>query len=67
MRNNAFTLEEVIQGTITMSAPMKILASELEAKAINYNNNPILKWCLTNTQIEVDKNENIRKAPLSRL
>lgn len=60
MRNNAFTLEEVIQGAITMSAPMKLLASELQSKAINYNNNPILKWCLTNTQIEVDKNENIR-------
>lgn len=43
-----------------MSSPMKLLSSELEAKKLNYNNNPILKWCLTNTQIEVDKNENIR-------
>jgi phage terminase large subunit-like protein len=60
MKNNGFQLEEVIQGARTMSAPMKILASDLEAKVINYNNNPILKWCLTNTQIEVDKNENIR-------
>lgn len=60
MRNNSFTLEEVIQGAKTMSSPMKLLASELEAKDINYNNNPILKWCLTNTQIEIDKNENIR-------
>ena len=60
MKNNGFKLEEVIQGARTMSAPMKLLASDLEAKVINYNNNPILKWCLTNTQIEVDKNENIR-------
>lgn len=60
MKNNGFQLEEVIQGARTMSAPMKLLASDLEAKVINYNNNPILKWCLTNTQIEVDKNENIR-------
>lgn len=60
MKQNGYVLEPVIQGAKTMSTPMKMLASELEAKKINYNNNPILKWCLTNTQIEVDKNENIR-------
>jgi len=60
MRNNSFVMEEVIQGAKTMSAPMKLLATELTSKEINYNNNPILKWCLTNTQIEVDKNDNIR-------
>lgn len=57
MKQNGFVMEEVIQGAKTMSSPMKILATELEAKNINYNNNPILKWCLTNTQIEVDKVE----------
>lgn len=60
MKQNGYLLEPVIQGAKTMSTPMKMLASELESKKINYNNNPILKWCLTNTQIEVDKNENIR-------
>ena len=60
MKQNSFVLEEVIQGAMTMSSPMKLLGAELEGKRINYNNNPILKWCLTNTQIEVDKNENIR-------
>lgn len=60
MKQNGYILEPVIQGAKTMSAPMKMLASELEAKKINYNNSPILKWCLTNTQIEVDKNDNIR-------
>lgn len=60
MRNNSFVMEDVIQGAKTFSAPMKTLATELTAKTINYNNNPILKWCLTNTQIEVDKNDNIR-------
>jgi len=60
MKNSQFTLEEVIQGAKTMSNPMKLLASDLKAKKINYNNNPILKWCLTNTQIETDKNDNIR-------
>ena len=60
MKQNSFVLEEVIQGALTMSAPMKLLSADLESKIINYNNNPVLKWCLTNTQIEVDKNDNIR-------
>ena len=60
MKQNGYILEAVIQGAKTMSTPMKMLASELDAKKINYNNHPILKWCLTNTQIEVDKNDNIR-------
>lgn len=60
MKQNGYILEPVIQGAKTMSTPMKMLAAELEAHKINYNNNPILKWCLTNTQIEVDKNDNIR-------
>ncbi len=60
MKGNAFMMEEVRQGAKTMSNPMKKLACELRDKNINYNNNPVLKWCLTNTQVEVDKNENIR-------
>ena len=60
MKKNSFTMEEVRQGAKTMSNPMKQLACELSSKNINYNNNPILKWCLTNTQVEIDKNENIR-------
>lgn len=60
MKQNGYVLEPVIQGAKTMSTPMKILASDLADKKINYNNNPILKWCLTNTQVEIDKNDNIR-------
>lgn len=60
MKQNGYTLEPVIQGAKTMSTPMKILASDLADKKVNYNNNPILKWCLTNTQVEIDKNDNIR-------
>lgn len=60
MKQSGFKMEDVIQGAKTFSAPMKTLAADLEAHKINYNNNPILKWCLTNTQIEVDKNDNIR-------
>lgn len=50
----------VIMGAKTLSAPMKELKADLGAKRINYNNNPLIKWALTNVTIEVDKNENIR-------
>lgn len=52
-------MEEVIQGKKTLSGPMKRLGRDLEAKRINYNNNPILKWCLSNTAVDVDRNDNI--------
>lgn len=50
----------VIQGKKTLSAPMKKLGADLEAKKVVYNNNPITKWCLSNTSIEIDKNGNIQ-------
>lgn len=51
--------EPIIQGKKTMSSPMKTFAADLDAKRINYNNNPILKWNLSNAAIDVDKNNNI--------
>lgn len=50
----------VIQGKKTLSGPMKSLAAELEAKTINYGNNPVLKWCMANVCIDIDKNGNIQ-------
>ena len=53
-------MEEVIQGAKTMSNPMKQLEADLKEKKVNYNNNPITKWCLLNTSIKIDDNDNIR-------
>ena len=53
-------MEKVIQGKKTLSDPMKQLGADLESKLIIYNNNPIDKWCLSNTAIDVDKNDNIQ-------
>lgn len=55
----------VIQGKKTLSGPMKQLGADLEAKLINYNNNPIDKWCMANTAIETDKNGNIQPVKTS--
>ena len=48
------------QGKKMLSGPMKLLGADLESKVIIYNNNPIDKWCLSNTAIDVDKNDNIQ-------
>ena len=60
MKDNGFQMEVVRQGSQTLSQPMKELAADFQSKNINYNNNPILKWCLTNTSVKVDDNGNIR-------
>jgi len=60
---NAFgpvVMEPVIQGKKTLSSPMKSLGADLERKKIIYNNNPILKWCLANTSVDIDRNDNIQ-------
>lgn len=53
-------MEKVIQGKQTLSSPMKSLGADLKSKKINYNNNPITKWCLSNTTVDRDKNDNIQ-------
>lgn len=60
MKQYGFDMVEVRQGSRTMSQPMKQMKADLIDKKINYNNNPILKWCLSNLSIKSDENENIR-------
>ena len=60
MKQQGFEMVEVRQGAKTMSNPMKQLEADLIEKNINYNNNPILKWCLCNTAVKRDENDNIR-------
>lgn len=55
-------IEQVIQGKKTLSGPMKSLGADLDANKIVYNNHPILKWCLSNTSVDIDKNNNIQPA-----
>lgn len=50
----------VHQGKKTLSGPMKNLKANLQSKLVNYNNNPVDKWCLCNTAVDVDKNDNIQ-------
>ncbi|WP_340278725.1 terminase large subunit [Staphylococcus coagulans] len=59
MEANGFKMIRTHQGAKTLSLPMQNLGADLEKHKVNYNNNPILKWCLTNTGIETDRNGNI--------
>ena len=52
-------MDPVAQGAMTLSAPMKALKSDLASKKVNYNNNPILKWCMANVSVVEDRNGNI--------
>ncbi len=45
-------MEKVAQGPFTWTAPMKELGAMLSDKRINYNDNPMLKWCLSNTGVK---------------
>ena len=56
----------VIQGKKTLSSPMKNLGVNLASKLVNYNNNPVLKWCLANTAYDEDKNGNIQPCKTSK-
>ena len=56
MKDVGFDMETIAQKKEILSNPMKILEADLKSKLVNYNNSPILKWCLKNTEIKVDDN-----------
>lgn len=59
MSDYGFNMIKCYQGVRTLSLPMQQLGQDLKKGLINYNNNPILKWCMTNTGIQTDRNGNI--------
>jgi phage terminase large subunit-like protein len=66
--NDSFGVETnhaVIQGKKTLSNPMYQLKAELTSKKVNYGNNPLTKWCITNVRADIDKNGNIQPAKSS--
>ena len=65
MEDNGFEMEKIRQGVYTLSEPMKQLEADIKNHALNYNNNPIIKWCLANTQAKVDVNGNIQPSKLN--
>lgn len=59
MKSNGFALEPVAQGPFTFSQPMREMGAALQAKKVNYNNNPMLAWCLSNTAVKYSGRNNM--------
>lgn len=60
MKSNGFTMEPVAQGPFTWSQPMREMGAALADKIVNYNNNPMLIWCLSNTAVKKSGLNNIQ-------
>lgn len=48
-----FECEMILQNRYVMSSPMKLLEADIKEELVNYNDNPIDKWCLGNTSVQV--------------
>ena len=48
-----FSTMKIYQNSKLMSYPMKTLERDLNAKLVNYANNPVLKYCFSNTAAEI--------------
>lgn len=52
MESYGFDMEKTAQGPFTWSQPMKEMGATFEDHLVVYDNNPILRWCLSNTAIK---------------
>lgn len=59
MEENGFEMVKIAQGPFTWSQPMKELACALTDHIVNYNNNPVLRWCLANTGVKAQNKDGI--------
>lgn len=48
-------LEVVQQSTAVLSEPTKLVEADLKTRLINYNENPVLRWCCENAQAKLDQ------------
>ena len=52
---------DVAMGAKSLSAPMKEVRSLIRDGVIQYSrHNGLLRWCLSNTYVEIDANNNVR-------
>lgn len=65
MESNGFNMEKVAQGPFTWSQPMREMGAAFADKKVNYNNNPILKWCMSNTAVKKSGLNNIQPVKIT--
>jgi phage terminase large subunit-like protein len=54
MTEIGFDMERVNMEKKILSGPMKLVEADLKSGLINYNDNPIDRWCFGNTAIKID-------------
>ena len=59
MEEYGFEFEMVYQNKLTLSNPMKLVEADLKGQLINYQENPIDQWCLSNASMEIDNFGNV--------
>lgn len=53
MDDYGFECEMIYQNRYVLSSPMRLVEADLRDAYINYNDNPIDRWCLGNTSVRV--------------
>lgn len=59
MDDYGFDCELVAQNKLTLSNAMKLVEADLKSQLINYNENPVDRWCLGNASMEMDNLGNV--------
>jgi phage terminase large subunit-like protein len=54
MEEIGFDMERIPQKPEELSNPMKLLESDFKASMVVYDDNPIDRWCLSNTAMKID-------------
>ena len=55
----------VAQGPFTWAQPMREMGAAFADKIVNYNNNPVLLWCMTNTAVKKSGLNNIQPVKIT--
>lgn len=65
MKSNGFDMVAVAQGPFTWSQPMREMGAAFADKKVNYNKNPVLVWCLSNTAAKKSGVNNIQPVKIT--
>lgn len=59
MDEYGFNTEMILQNRFVMSQPMRLCEADFKDGLINYNENPVDKWCFGNASMEIDSLGNV--------
>ena len=59
MDEYGFNCEMILQNRFVMSQPMKLVEADFKEQLINYNENPVDRWCFGNASMQIDSLGNV--------